>query len=101
MASTHIGVRHCLSMTDLTSYHARGMAQVRHMSGIAPGDEIEALSGGMVYHSGRVAEVLPDMDLFWIFDDRSQLRKLIELDEFTVFVRENRPSDAPTLEEQP
>lgn len=101
MASTHIGVRHCLSTSDLTSYHARGMTQVRHISRISPGDEIEALSDGMVYHSGRVTEVLPDMGLFWTFDDRSHLRKLIELDEFTVFVRENHPSDVPTLEEQP
>lgn len=100
MASTHIGLRHSLSMADLASYQAREMVEVRQISRISPGDDIEALREGTVCHSGRVTEVLPDMGLFWIFDEKSQQRKLIELAEFTVFVHGNPESDLSTSEEQ-
>lgn len=100
MARTHVGVRRSRSMSDRASYHAREMVEVRQISRISPGDNIEALSDGTIYHSGRVTEVLPDMGLFWIFDDKSQLRKLIELNEFTVLVHENHESDLSTSEEQ-
>jgi hypothetical protein len=100
MAGTHVGVRHCPSMSDLAKYHALGMVEVRHISRISPGDDVEALREGTVCHSGRVTEVLPEMGLFWIFDEKSQLRKLIELAEFTVFVHGNPECDLSTPEEQ-
>jgi hypothetical protein len=76
------------------------MVEVRHISRISPGDDIEALGEGTVCRSGRVTEVLPEMGLFWIFDEKSQLRKLIELAEFTVFVHGNPECDLSTPEEQ-
>ncbi|CAM3121913.1 hypothetical protein PSET11_01414 [Arthrobacter ulcerisalmonis] len=41
-------------------------------------DYIEAWHRGKLFHSGRVIDVVPSLELFWIMDARTGLRKLID-----------------------
>lgn len=42
------------------------------------GDEIEAWHNGKLYHRGRVTDVVPALELFWILDSRTGTRKLLD-----------------------
>lgn len=42
------------------------------------GDEIEAWHNGKLFHRGRVTDVVPTLELFWILDARTGTRKLLD-----------------------
>ena len=42
------------------------------------GDQIEAWHRGKLFHSGRVTDVVPALELFWILDARTGARKLLD-----------------------
>ncbi|KIC66745.1 hypothetical protein AB0284_06385 [Pseudarthrobacter phenanthrenivorans] len=42
------------------------------------GDEIEAWHRGRLFHKGRVTDVVPALELFWILDARTGTRKLLD-----------------------
>lgn len=42
------------------------------------GDQIEAWHRGKLFHSGRVTDVVPALELFWILDARTGTRKLLD-----------------------
>ena len=42
------------------------------------GDQIEAWHRGKLFHRGRVTDVVPHLELFWILDARTGTRKLLD-----------------------
>ena len=42
------------------------------------GDQIEAWHNGKLFHRGRVTDVVPHLELFWILDARTGARKLLD-----------------------
>lgn len=46
--------------------------------GLQPGDHIEAWHNGKLFHQGRVTDVVPQLDLFWILDARTGTRRLLD-----------------------
>lgn len=42
------------------------------------GDQIEAWHRGRLFHRGRVTDVVPHLELFWILDARTGTRKLLD-----------------------
>jgi hypothetical protein len=42
------------------------------------GDTIEAWHRGRLFHRGRVTDVVPHLELFWILDERTGTRKLLD-----------------------
>jgi hypothetical protein len=42
------------------------------------GDQIEAWHNGKLFHRGRVTDVVPALELFWILDARTGTRKLLD-----------------------
>ena len=54
--------------------------QLRH------GEEIEARHRSIVVHRGVVQDLLPSLDVFWILDTRTSLRKLIDFSEYSVWL---------------
>jgi len=42
------------------------------------GDHIEAWHNGKLFHHGRVTDVVPKLDLFWILDERTGTRRLLD-----------------------
>jgi hypothetical protein len=42
------------------------------------GDHIEAWHRGKLFHRGRVTDVVPALELFWILDARTGARKLLD-----------------------
>jgi hypothetical protein len=55
-------------------------AQGVHTGGLRIGDTIEAWHQGKLFHRGRVTDVVPALDLFWILDARTGARKLLDPD---------------------
>jgi hypothetical protein len=47
-------------------------------SRLQPGDHIEAWHNGKLFHQGRVTDVVPLLDLFWILDARTGTRRLLD-----------------------
>jgi hypothetical protein len=54
------------------------------------GDYIEAWHNGKLFHQGRVTDVVPKLDLFWILDARTGTRRLLD-PEALVIVRVAQP----------
>lgn len=48
------------------------------------GDEIEATYKGVTVHRGRVTDLTPDHNLFWIMDELRGGRRLLDLAELKV-----------------
>ncbi|GGH90806.1 hypothetical protein ACFFGR_19910 [Arthrobacter liuii] len=42
------------------------------------GDQIEAWHRGKLFHKGKVTDVVPALELFWILDARTGARKLLD-----------------------
>jgi len=42
------------------------------------GDQIEAWHRGRLFHKGKVTDVVPALELFWILDARTGTRKLLD-----------------------
>lgn len=53
-------------------------AQGTHTGQLRIGDHIEAWHNGKIFHRGRVTAVVPVLDLFWILDERTGTRKLLD-----------------------
>ncbi len=49
-----------------------------HTVQLTIGDYIEAWHNGKLYHQGRVTDVVPKLDLFWILDARTGTRRLLD-----------------------
>lgn len=52
---------------------------------VSPGDAVEARVGGTLHVLGRVTEVLPMMELFWVVTPDGS-RRIVELSEFDVYL---------------
>ena len=59
----------------MTAEEAR---RVHSSSELSVGDEIEAWHNGKLFHRGRVTDVVPALELFWILDARTGARKLLD-----------------------
>lgn len=57
------------------------------------GDYIEAWHNGKLFHQGRVTDVVPKLDLFWILDARTGTRRLLD-PEVLEIVRVAQPAHA-------
>ncbi|QCO98581.1 hypothetical protein FCN77_13835 [Arthrobacter sp. 24S4-2] len=51
---------------------------------LTAGDEIVARSMGSLVHRGRVAERVPDHGLFWIMDELSGGRRLLDMSDLEI-----------------
>ena len=51
---------------------------------LLPGDEISATFKGTLVHRGRVTETAPDHGLFWIMDDLTGGRRLLDMAELQI-----------------
>ncbi|SDK85455.1 hypothetical protein SAMN04487916_103289 [Arthrobacter sp. ov407] len=51
---------------------------------LAAGDEIDARYKGALVHHGRVTERAPDHGLFWIMDDLTGGRRLLDMAELEI-----------------
>jgi hypothetical protein len=58
--------------------HTEPVQAERATSGLQPGDHIEAWHNGKLFHQGRVTDVVPKLDLFWILDARTGTRRLLD-----------------------
>jgi hypothetical protein len=57
------------------------------------GDEIEATYKGVLVHRGRVTDLAPDHNLFWIMDELRGGRRLLDLAELVVTRNQDIPRD--------
>jgi hypothetical protein len=57
---------------------AEEVRRVRTGAELSVGDEIEAWHNGKLFHRGRVTDVVPALELFWILDARTGARKLLD-----------------------
>jgi hypothetical protein len=62
------------------------------------GDEIEATYKGVLVHRGRVTDLAPDHNLFWIMDKLRGGRRLLELIELEVIRIQDVAGDPATNE---
>ena len=67
-------------------------------SRLQPGDHIEAWHNGKLFHQGRVTDVVPHLDLFWILDARTGARRLLDPEALEIIRLQPAPGpggDAP------
>ncbi|MDR6417675.1 hypothetical protein [Pseudarthrobacter sulfonivorans] len=57
---------------------------------LAAGDDIDARYKGALVHRGRVTEIAPEHGLFWIMDDLTGRRRLLDMAELEI-LRVQRP----------
>ena len=57
------------------------------------GDYIEAWHNGKLFHQGRVTDVVPKLDLFWILDARTGTRRLLDPEALEIIRREDTAPD--------
>jgi hypothetical protein len=79
--------------------------QVQSCGELSVGDQIEAWHNGKLFHRGEVVRTVEATDLFWILDERTGTRRLIDA-EALVIVRVPVPeakygSGAPLAEQAP
>lgn len=60
-------------------------ANVSSCHDLATGDEIVARYKGALVHRGRVTERAPDHGLFWITDDLTGGRRLLDMAQLEIF----------------
>jgi len=60
------------------------------------GDQIEAWHRGRLFHRGRVTDVVPHLELFWILDARTGARKLLDPEALEIRHVEPAPAVPPT-----
>ena len=58
---------------------------------LQPGDCIEAWHNGKLFHQGRVTDVVPQLDLFWILDARTGTRRLLDPEALEIVRVEQTP----------
>lgn len=82
--------------------------QVQSCGELSVGDQIEAWHNGRLFHRGKVIRTVAATDLFWILDERTGTRRLIDA-EALVILRVAVPeatyalpiSDAPSARSGP
>ena len=57
------------------------------------GDYLEAWHNGKLFHQGRVTDVVPQLDLFWILDARTGTRRLLDPEALEIIRREDTAGD--------
>lgn len=62
----------------------QGKTVVRSCQELSAGDEIHARHKGMLVHRGQVTEVVPDHGLFWIMDELTGGRRLLDMAELEI-----------------
>lgn len=67
---------------------------IRSCHELAPGDGIKAFFEGTLAHRGTVTELAPDHGLFWIMDNLTGSRRLLDMTDFQI-VREDLPASGP------
>lgn len=55
-------------------------------SHLSVGDFIEVRRSTVVYHSGTISEAMPEQGVFWIRDDVTGLRRIVDFDSFDIWV---------------
>jgi hypothetical protein len=65
--------------------------QVQSCGELSVGDQIEAWHNGRLFHRGEVIRTVAATDLFWILDERTGTRRLID-SEALVIVRAGAPA---------
>lgn len=68
--------------------------QVQSCGELSVGDQIEAWHNGRLFHRGEVIRTVAATDLFWILDERTGTRRLIDA-EALVIVRAAAATAAP------
>lgn len=63
---------------------------VRDCSELSEGQEIEAWHNGRLFHKGTVERVLPSAGLFWITDEKTGSRKLLDVEALKIIRAEAR-----------
>lgn len=63
--------------------------------GLLAGDEITARHMGTLLHRGRVTDIAPDQGFFWIMDDLSGGRRLLDLSEVQVMRIKGEVTEKP------
>jgi hypothetical protein len=58
----------------------RAATTVRDLGDLARGDVIEAWHDGRRYNRGKVLQTLPSVGMFWILDEGSGTRKLVDFE---------------------
>ncbi|MGP4033496.1 hypothetical protein [Pseudarthrobacter sp. 1C304] len=58
--------------------------QVQSCEELLVGDPIEAWHNGKLFHRGKVIRTVADTDLFWILDERTGTRRLIDAEVLVV-----------------
>ncbi|GAA3698761.1 hypothetical protein GCM10023081_39580 [Arthrobacter ginkgonis] len=61
--------------------------RVFDVSQVDPGDLVEARRGGKMHHRGPAEEAVPALNVLWIFEQETGLRKLIEAGEYEIWAR--------------
>jgi hypothetical protein len=81
-----------LGLTGQNEQEAAHMeTQGVHTVQLQTGDYIEAWHNGKLFHRGRVTDVVPKLDLFWILDARTGTRRLLD-PEALVIIRVAEPA---------
>lgn len=57
----------------------RGKAIVRSCDELSAGDKINARYNGILVHRGQVTEIVPGRGLFWIMDELTGSRRLLDM----------------------
>lgn len=73
---------------------AAGGEQVRSGAELSVGDQIEAWHNGKLFHRGEVTKTVAGTDLFWILDQGTGARRLIDA-EALMIVRGTAPVPVP------
>lgn len=64
---------------------------------LSPGDEIAATRRGALVHRGRVTDIAPDHEMFWIMDDLNGGRRLLDLAEVQVTWTKGAAAGTPAV----
>jgi len=75
---------------------AEGARQVHSNEELSVGDEIEPWHNGKLFHRGEVIRTVAATDLFWILDDRTGTRRLIDTEALVILRAEAPISSAAT-----
>lgn len=65
------------------------------------GDYIEAWHNGKLFHQGRVTDVVPKLDLFWILDARTGTRRLLDPEALEIIKRDHTAASGGTPRNYP
>ena len=69
--------------------------QVQSCGELSVGDQIEAWHNGRLFHRGEVIRTVAATDLFWILDERTGTRRLIDSEALVIVRAEVLAATAP------